>query len=237
MTNQSVVYAVRVPITLRKRDAGRTTADLLRAAEHEFAEHGFAGARVDRIARRAGCNKALIFQRFGDKQGLYTAVFAAFSQRWTPTEKQLREMLRVDTREAFASSIRMMVEWSLRFLRGEPRAARILMWEVASDWALLGDPRSHGESYPRMQLAPIREFLDAADRSGFLRSDLPSEAQLSLVTQVPMLMGAMRFDLDDPALATFLTDFIVTGLVGPVSPDDHSVPTAPTPTATDHLLA
>lgn len=47
---------------------------LLDAAQRVFAERGFAGARVDAIASRAGVNKQLIAYYFGSKQGLYDAV-------------------------------------------------------------------------------------------------------------------------------------------------------------------
>jgi len=44
---------------------------ILAAAAVEFAERGFAGARVDRIARRAHVNKAMLYYHFKSKQGLY----------------------------------------------------------------------------------------------------------------------------------------------------------------------
>ena len=37
---------------------------ILAAAALEFAERGFAGARVDRIARRARVNKAMLYYHF-----------------------------------------------------------------------------------------------------------------------------------------------------------------------------
>lgn len=50
----------------------RVSADrILAAAAAEFAERGFAGARVDRIARRARINKAMLYYHFGSKQRLY----------------------------------------------------------------------------------------------------------------------------------------------------------------------
>ncbi|MFD4511194.1 TetR/AcrR family transcriptional regulator [Streptomyces sp. NPDC058457] len=48
---------------------------LLDAAVKEFAAHGFAGARIDAIARRAGMNKQLVYHYFGSKQAIYEAVF------------------------------------------------------------------------------------------------------------------------------------------------------------------
>jgi AcrR family transcriptional regulator len=56
-------------------DATQTKKRLLEAAADEFAERGVAGARVDRIAQQAGCNKALIYAYFGSKEQLFEAVF------------------------------------------------------------------------------------------------------------------------------------------------------------------
>lgn len=47
---------------------------ILNAATEIFAEQGFAGARVDEIAKRAGVNKAMIYYRLGDKEALYSEV-------------------------------------------------------------------------------------------------------------------------------------------------------------------
>ena len=47
---------------------------ILAAAALEFAERGFGGARVDRIARRARVNKAMLYYHFRSKQELYRAL-------------------------------------------------------------------------------------------------------------------------------------------------------------------
>lgn len=44
---------------------------ILAAAALEFSARGFAGARVDRIARRARVNKAMLYYHFRSKQHLY----------------------------------------------------------------------------------------------------------------------------------------------------------------------
>jgi AcrR family transcriptional regulator len=59
------------------RDAQATRQRLLEAAREEFAAHGIAGARVDRIAAAAHSNKAQIYHYFGSKDGLFDAVFDA----------------------------------------------------------------------------------------------------------------------------------------------------------------
>src|SRR3954451_21603401 len=67
----------------RVRDAERSRAALLDAAEVEFADKGLAGARVETIAARAGLNKQLISYYFGGKAGLYDAIV----ERWYARER------------------------------------------------------------------------------------------------------------------------------------------------------
>ena len=68
----------------RKRRPGRPNTadqdpeairrDILVAARKEFVEHGLDGARVDRIAARAGVNKRLLYHYVGNKETLYSHV-------------------------------------------------------------------------------------------------------------------------------------------------------------------
>jgi TetR/AcrR family transcriptional regulator len=51
-----------------------TRSRILAAAAAEFAAHGFAATTVDRIARRARVNKAMIYYHFPNKRALYTAI-------------------------------------------------------------------------------------------------------------------------------------------------------------------
>jgi AcrR family transcriptional regulator len=57
------------------RNVEHTKQRILEAATQEFSEHGFAGARVDRIANNACANKALIYTYFGNKEKLFEAVY------------------------------------------------------------------------------------------------------------------------------------------------------------------
>ncbi|GAA1968324.1 TetR family transcriptional regulator [Amycolatopsis minnesotensis] len=57
------------------RDGQATRRRLLDAATAEFAAYGIAGARVDRISANAKANKAQLYGFFGDKDGLFDAVF------------------------------------------------------------------------------------------------------------------------------------------------------------------
>jgi len=57
-----------------ERNPARTRERILCAALKEFAARGFAGSRVDAIARRAAINKRMLYHYFGDKEGLFRAV-------------------------------------------------------------------------------------------------------------------------------------------------------------------
>ena len=60
-----------------RRDAEGTRRRILDVATIEFARHGIAGARVDRIAAAAGSNKAMIYAYYDSKDRLFDAVFDA----------------------------------------------------------------------------------------------------------------------------------------------------------------
>lgn len=56
------------------RDPEATRARIFEAAVAEFAQHGVAGARIDRIAAAAKANKQLIYAYFGNKAELFSQV-------------------------------------------------------------------------------------------------------------------------------------------------------------------
>jgi AcrR family transcriptional regulator len=62
---------------------------VLEAAIAEFADYGLSGARVDRIAQRAGANKQLIYYYFGDKEGLFDAAVLRMVDRFAEVRAQI----------------------------------------------------------------------------------------------------------------------------------------------------
>lgn len=56
------------------KDAELTRADILKEAMKEFSQNGFAGGRINEIARRTRTSKRMIYYYFGSKTGLYKAV-------------------------------------------------------------------------------------------------------------------------------------------------------------------
>jgi TetR/AcrR family transcriptional regulator len=70
-------------------------ARILAVAEREFAERGFAGARLQAIAEGAGLSHPTLIYYFGSKEALYTAVIAGVVEEWAAvTERAVSTGLR-----------------------------------------------------------------------------------------------------------------------------------------------
>lgn len=71
-TSRQSQPSVRPPA--KTRDPVATRARILLAAEREFSACGFAGTRLEAVARRAKITKGLLFHYFPSKQAMYVAV-------------------------------------------------------------------------------------------------------------------------------------------------------------------
>lgn len=105
----------------RGRDPERTRARILDAATREFARLGLGGARVDRIAERAGANKRMLYYYFGDKEGLFRAVLEHTYERIRLAEQALH-LLDVPPRDG----VLLLVEFTWRYYLAHPEFLTLL---------------------------------------------------------------------------------------------------------------
>ena len=105
----------------RLRDADRSQSTILAAARDEFAEYGLGGARVDRIAERAGLNKRLIYYYFADKEQLFQAVLEQAYRDIREQERSLH-LLDLDPVEA----VRRLVEFTWNYYLAHPEFMTLL---------------------------------------------------------------------------------------------------------------
>ena len=105
----------------RLRDADRSQATLFAAARDEFAEHGLGGARMDRIAERAGLNKRLIYYYFEDKEQLFRAVL---EQAYLNIREEERKLHLLDLKPADA--VRRLVEFTWDYYLAHPEFLTLL---------------------------------------------------------------------------------------------------------------
>ena len=120
---------------------------LLDAALDEFAAKGFAGARVQDIADRAGVNKQLISYYFGGKEGLYRCL----QRQWLEREA------------AFNDSDIPLDELVVRYLReamADPRGVRLAAWQGLTDDSRSGEEEDLSEIERRKAAGEIGEDLD-----------------------------------------------------------------------------
>ena len=98
--------SVDAPGTVRPGGrTARTRAAVMAAVIEELSEHGYAGARLERVAARAGVAKTTIYRRWGNLDGLLADLMAerAAQEIPVPDEGDLGSDLRVLARQAVAS--------------------------------------------------------------------------------------------------------------------------------------
>ncbi len=147
------------------RDAEGKRRQLLEAGLVEFAAHGIAGARVDRIAKRAGCSAGLVYTYFTSKDELFEAVFDATVEQ---------------TRNDAPITVQDLPEYAGRLFdarRASPEAARLL------DWYALERPDTTRPAALTSAQAKI-EAIRAAQRTGKVTTRFTAEQILHLITQL-----------------------------------------------------
>jgi len=109
------------PKKKRRRNAEQTREDILQAALEEFSDMGVSGARVDRIAARAGVSKPMIYDYFGDKNAVYKAALREAYVQIRHGEENLK--LDPDDPEA---AVRELVSFTMNHFRRKPWFIRML---------------------------------------------------------------------------------------------------------------
>jgi AcrR family transcriptional regulator len=126
----------------RVRDPGATRARLLQAATDEFAAHGTAGARIDRIEANANANRALIYAYFGNKDGLFDAVMDAAVAR-------VLELVPFTPEDLPGYAGRLF-----DFLVANPQQLRLATWHRLERAGTGPEPQGLSDSY-RVKIAAI----------------------------------------------------------------------------------
>ncbi|WP_229372794.1 TetR/AcrR family transcriptional regulator [Umezawaea beigongshangensis] len=142
-------------------DATETKRRLMNAAVAEFATHGLAGARVDRIAETAAANKRSIYMHFGTKEELFDLVVAQ-------SMSELADAVVIDAGDlpAYAGAL-------FDRLRQRPHITRLHLWA--------------GLERQRPVDAEVHEYrrnvaaVQAAQDAGRVRADIPATELVAMV--------------------------------------------------------
>jgi len=217
----------------RVHDAEGAREAILNAAEQVFAEHGFDGARIDAIAETAGYNKSLLFQYFGDKLSLYTAVNKRTDRDLTEFGARVLapfledEILATDAHK-FRAFLETVIGALFDYLLDHPRLTRIILWEQAEGWQTYTKIMSQ---FDTEDVDQFRTLFIRARSAGLLRSDVDPLIQLvvaeqmcwSYLASIPLYqMFLADEDLSSAAALAYareyIVDFVVHGMM--VDPQD-----------------
>ncbi|WP_422769117.1 TetR family transcriptional regulator [Plantactinospora sp. WMMC1484] len=164
----------------RTREPEAKRRQLLEAALAEFAAHGLAGARIDRIAGRAGCSAGLVYTYFGSKDDLFDAVFDAIvAQALTETP------ITTDDLPGYAGRLFDATE-------AYPDVARIATW-YRLERAGTGRSIAAVTEAGRAKVEAIRE----AQRAGVVSDRFDAEQLLALVLTLATMWSTLSIETAD----------------------------------------
>lgn len=199
----------------RRRDRDATAQSLLAAAKALLAEEGFAVFGVNAVARRAGCDKQLIYRYFGGLEGLAAAMGEDLAATFAANLKPISPapVTYADLASALAVDL-------LRLLRSDPLLRQIAAWEVAAPSPLIApmaaarsrrlaawmqDMRGDLTPPPGVDPAPLNALLIAAVQQlalagahggSFAGLALKSDADWSLVEDAVRHLAQAAFRAD-----------------------------------------
>jgi AcrR family transcriptional regulator len=158
-----------------RRDPERNQERILAAATGEFARFGLGGARVDRIAARAGANKRMLYYYFGNKDDLFLAVLEASYAAIRNAERELR-LEDLEPREA----MRRLVEFTWNYYLAHPEFLTLLNSENLHRARHVRRSRSIVAMHSPFA-AMIKEVLKRGAREGVFRQGVdPVQLYISI---------------------------------------------------------
>ena len=142
-----------------------TRERILTAAEEEFSEKGFYGARVDAIAAASGINKRMIYAHFDSKENLYTKVLLRVYEKLAQCEREFM----VDNLSPL-DAIKNIIEISFGYLKNNPNFVRMLMWENLNKGMSIPEGELARVKAPSMEY--INKQLVKGKELGIFRKDI-----------------------------------------------------------------
>ncbi len=161
------------------RNAETTKEAILTAATAEFSRHGFAGARVERIAATSGKNRAMIYAYFESKELLFKSVFDRVVASVT-------SRVPIDADDLAGYAVSLFDE-----AQQDPHPTRLAAWD-----RLERDATGLQADLVRTTNAAKVDAIAAAQRAGSVSDRIPADHLLDVVIALSRLQGR------DPAAET-----------------------------------
>lgn len=153
-----------------------TEQQILETAEELFLEKGFAMTSTVEIAKKVGCNQALVHYYYRTKDKLFEMVF----------EKKIRLFIStfsaIDDSLSFEEKLTHKIEAHFDILQKNPKIPFLLFNEFLTNKKRL---RSFGEriiEHPKALLTKLTEELNIEIKKGTIRSIEPIDLMLSIIS-------------------------------------------------------
>jgi AcrR family transcriptional regulator len=160
---------------MSRRNPARNQDRILKAAVAEFARFGLGGARVDRIAARAGANKRMLYYYYGNKDALFLAVLEDSYARIRSAERALH-LTDLDPQEA----MRRLVAFTWRYYLAHPEFLTLLNSENLHRGRHIRRSRNIIDMHSPF-VAMIKQVLERGARAGeFRRGVDPVQLYISI---------------------------------------------------------
>src|ERR1700682_4275525 len=157
------------------RDPERTRQKILVAATQEFARYGLGGARVDRIAARAGANKRMLYYYFRDKDNLFLAALEARYAHIRAAEREL-QLDQVEPLEA----LKRLVEFTWNYFLAHPEFMTLLNSENLHKGRHVRRSRRVPQLHSPL-VETLRAVLRRGERAGIFRKGVdPVQLYISI---------------------------------------------------------
>ncbi|MGB3043551.1 MAG: TetR/AcrR family transcriptional regulator [Xanthobacteraceae bacterium] len=165
---------------------------ILEAAKKEFAAHGLAGARIDRIAAKADANKRMLYYHVGNKEDLYLAVLEAAYEKIRAEERGL-DLEHLDPSAAIAR----LIDFTWNYFIRNPEFLALLNTEnVAKARNLKRSTKVKSMHSPFVEM--IRTIVDRGVKTGEFRIAMdPVQLYISIA-------GLCFFYLSNSATLSFI---------------------------------
>jgi TetR/AcrR family transcriptional regulator len=160
----------------RPRDAAATTERILQSAIMEFAENGYAGARIDAIARGADANMRMLYHYFGSKDALYIRVLETVFNDIRVQEQRLKL-----NNMAPLEAMTKLFDFTFTHFAANPLFVRILASENLLGAKFLTQSKRVSTLSSPLLLA-IKEVLSRGEEEGAFRRGIdPLQLYVSMV--------------------------------------------------------
>jgi TetR/AcrR family transcriptional regulator len=210
----------------RLQERARRTKDVvLEAAVAEFAAFGLAGARVDRIARRAGINKQALYYHYGSKEGLYRAALTFVYRQF-----QAGERVHIPEGLEPAAAMAWLVAAIFDYIRSTENATALIAYENRMHGAhLTGAVGQQIHASVTPIISAISATLRRGQRSGVFRRDVSGVRLYLSIFAMSMFYFAhihtlsatsgkdLRKESEVRAWKRHLVDFVLNSLARPVN--------------------